>query len=179
MSKSAISEVWATFRQWRYPREFRIPRGPSTERLKALLAAAQAAGRADPPVPPPREDAGGEALPKGTVAGLATDLWRLRGRLDRVPDAPRAVVRHMEAAWSTLIDAGVEITDHLGEPYDPGLVLTVVAFQPTDGLAREEIVETVRPGVYLDGRQLQLAEVIVGTPPPEHTETDAEESSGS
>ena len=90
---------------------------------------------------------------------------------------PRAVVRHLETAWDTLADAGVEIRDHLHDPYDPGFSLKAVAFQPTPGLRREEIIETIRPSVYLGEHRIQTAEVIVGTPdPPETPAVGAEES---
>lgn len=101
------------------------------------------------------------------MADVATSIWRLRGKLAESPvEPPRAVVRHLESAWDALAEAGVQIQDHLNTPFDSGLALTVVAFQPTPGLSREQVVETVRPSVYLHDRVVQRGEVIVGTPAP-------------
>ncbi|MFC5750687.1 hypothetical protein [Actinomadura rugatobispora] len=127
----------------------------------------------DLPVPAPGgaaadddDDTGPGGLSGRSLADVATSLWRLRTRVDRMDDAPRAVVRHLETAWDALTDAGVEIKDHTGEPFDVGLAMSVVAYQPTPGLHREQIIETVRPGVYLGDHSIQMAEVIVGTPDP-------------
>ncbi|GLZ11155.1 hypothetical protein Acsp04_13900 [Actinomadura sp. NBRC 104425] len=104
-------------------------------------------------------------LPGRAVADVATSIWRLRSKLADSPvEPPRAVVRHLESAWDALAEAGVQIQDHLNTPFDSGLALTVVAFQPTPGLSREQVVETVRPSVYLHDRVVQRGEVIVGTP---------------
>ncbi len=103
-------------------------------------------------------------LGDGAVAELATSLWRLRTRAERSPDTPRVMVRHLEAAWDVLAEAGIEIKDHVNEPFDPGVAFKVLAFQPTPGIVREQVVETMRPGIYLGSRTLQMAEVIVGTP---------------
>ncbi|GAA4075660.1 hypothetical protein [Actinomadura miaoliensis] len=106
-------------------------------------------------------------LPGRAVADVATSIWRLRGKLAESPvEPPRAVVRHLESAWDALAEAGVQVQDHLNAPFDSGLALTVVAFQPTPGLSREQVVETVRPSVYLHDRVVQRGEVIVGTPVP-------------
>jgi hypothetical protein len=103
------------------------------------------------------------------VAELATGVWRLRKRFlepgtDRPREELRRAYRDVEALWDTLTQAGVEVIDPLGKPYDPGESLTVLAFQPTPGLAAERVIETVRPTVYLRARWVQMGEVIVGTP---------------
>ncbi|QFG24224.1 hypothetical protein [Actinomadura sp. WMMB 499] len=179
------------FRQWRYPREFRIaaPAWPAdvlaelTELARLEAAAAKAAADAaaaeavatpaadtvtDVPVPDPVPEPVPEpaGLTGRSLAEVATSLWRLSTRIRRMDDPPRALVRNLEAAQDALTDAGVEIKDHIGEPFDLGLVMSVAAYQPTPGLRREQIIETLRPGVYLDDRSIQVAEVIVGTPEP-------------
>ncbi|WP_119728140.1 nucleotide exchange factor GrpE [Thermomonospora amylolytica] len=185
--------IGAAFRQWRQPREFRIaPAAWPRDALSTLEKLASAL--AEPPQPPrpadtveetaepavsecaesepiesgsaesaPAEQAP-EALPDRTLAELATNVWRLHTRLGRDEDTPRIVMRHLEGALDALADAGVEIRDHLGEPYDPGLTLEVLTLQPTPGLGREEVIETLRPSVYFRDRAIQRAEVIVGTP---------------
>ncbi|GGU97678.1 hypothetical protein GCM10010182_12480 [Actinomadura cremea] len=177
-------------RQWRYPREFRIaaPAWPAaalaelTElaRLEAAAEEAAAEEAAAKAAEPPARPAAASAPPADTLtdvpvqepagltgrslADVATNLWRLRARIERMDDPPRALVRHLESAWDAFADAGVEIKDHAGEPFDHGLAMSVAAYQPTPGLHREQVIETVRPGVYLADRSIQMAEVIVGTP---------------
>ncbi|MEV5824146.1 hypothetical protein AB0L25_01065 [Spirillospora sp. NPDC052242] len=178
-----VAGARGALRQWRYPREFRIaaPAWPA-DALAALteLARLEAAAAKPPPpapaadtvtdvpVPPAAAPAPEPAEPAGlggrSLADVATSLWRLRARIERMDDPPRALVRHLESAWDAFADAGVEIKDHAGEPFDHGLAISVAAYQPTPGLHREQIIETVRPGVYLDDRSIQMAEVIVGTP---------------
>ncbi|TYB44259.1 hypothetical protein [Actinomadura chibensis] len=149
----------AALRQWRHPREFRIePSAWSADALAALARAAVAEPAATSAPAP------GGGFPEDELADVATCVWRLRARVARMDDPPRAVVHHVETAWDALADGGVEIKDHAGEPFDPGLAMSVAAYQPTPGLVREQVIETVRPGVYLGSRSIQLAEVIVGTP---------------
>jgi hypothetical protein len=103
------------------------------------------------------------------VAEIATGVWRLRQRfaqigVDRTRDDLRRAARDVNALWATLIESGVEILDHTGADYDPGQALQVIAFQPTPGIERERILETVKPTVYFESRWIQLGEIIVGTP---------------
>jgi hypothetical protein len=103
------------------------------------------------------------------IADLATGLWRLKKRFlepgtDRPREELRRAYRDVEALWDTLTQAGVEVIDPTGKPYDPAESLNVLAFQPTPGLNQEKVIETVRPTVYLRSHWLQMAEVIVGTP---------------
>jgi hypothetical protein len=102
------------------------------------------------------------------LADLATGLWRLRRRmalLEREESGELARFRRdLEALADRLSAAGVEILDHTGEPYEPGKSLRVLTFQPTPGLERETIGETVKPTVYYQGQWLQMGEVIVATP---------------
>ncbi|MFI0485639.1 hypothetical protein [Actinomadura sp. 9N215] len=163
-----FARAGGALRQWRHPPEFRIGASAWPADALAELASAIAAhddGGMDGVLPD-------DVLPRGEVpelsdrslADLATSLWRLRTRIERMNDAPRPVVRHLETAWDVLAGTGITIKDHVGEPFDPGLAMSVVAYEPTPGLSREQITEAVRPGVYLAGRSIQMAEVIVGTP---------------
>lgn len=77
----------------------------------------------------------------------------------------RGAFRHLDSVWDTLGEIGIEILDQTGAPYNSGLELEVLAFQPTEGLAHEQVLETIRPGIYLGARRLQIGQVIVGTPP--------------
>jgi molecular chaperone GrpE (heat shock protein) len=77
----------------------------------------------------------------------------------------KRVYRHVEAIFEALKQMGVEYIDPVGRPYDSGMALKVVTFEPTPGLSKEEIKETVKPSVIWQGRLIQMGEVIVGTPP--------------
>jgi len=106
---------------------------------------------------------------KRAVCTLATSLWRLRQRMTdpetgRPYEETRRSYRHVESAWEALSEAGVEIQDHTNQPFDPGLSLSAIAFQQTPEIARETVIETIRPSVYLQGRMIQMGHVIVGVP---------------
>src|SRR5262245_17764261 len=103
------------------------------------------------------------------LADLATGVWRLRQRLpspDDAPDAVRRAARDVEALWRRLQEGGVQVIDHTGEPYDATKSLRVIAFEPAPQLAREQILETVKPTVYYNQDWIQTGEVVVGMPAP-------------
>jgi hypothetical protein len=102
-------------------------------------------------------------------ASVGTGLWRLRRQLvqpdtNEPRDEMRRAYRHFEAVWDALTLAGIEIQDHTGAFFHPGMALAAILFQPSPGLIREQVLETVRPSVYLNGQLIQIGEVIVGTP---------------
>lgn len=156
-------EVLAALRQARAPAAFRISPGwiaAAIERTqaRAVAAAPLPQGPAEEPEPPP-----------AWIAELCTGLFRLRQKLldpqtGRPLEATRRAYRHLESAWDALAREGVEILDHTDAPFDSGLALRVLAYQPTPGALRERVIETVKPSVYYRGRPLQLGEVIVATP---------------
>lgn len=155
-------EARASVRQWRHPKEFRIRAAAwPVEALDAFAGLTNA---------PADVAEAANGLSERSVADVATGVWRLRARMAALPEGTRSATRHVEMAWDALAQAGVEIRDHLHDPFDPGLSITVVAFQPTPGLAREQVIETIRPSVYLHDRVVQVAEVIVGTPSEAKTE---------
>ncbi len=158
--------------QWRYPKEFRIGRTVlSAADLQAALERVLAALAESPlatsvALPPGAVSVG---LSEPQVADLATGLWRLRekmldGETGRPLDEMRRAFRHLESVWDTLAQADVQVQDHSRSPYDPGLSLKVVAFQPTPGLDSETVIETLKPTIYMKGRRIQIGEVVVGTP---------------
>jgi hypothetical protein len=157
----------AALRQLRFPREFRI--GPpvwNTDGLSALeqgMLLLKEQGFDKPSTP--SED---KALQK-LLRDIATGLWRIRqkmvkpGTTEPLADMQKAY-RHLQSTWDVLTEAGVEIQDHTGSLYNPGLSLNVIAHQPTHGITREKIIETIKPSVYLNSVVIQLGEVIVGIP---------------
>jgi hypothetical protein len=103
------------------------------------------------------------------IAAIATHVWRAKSKLiDPASGQPREesrrIYRHIESTLDALAQMGVVIQDQLNEPYDPGLPVNVLTFQPMPGLSRDTIVEVVRPTVIWQERVLQIGEVIVGTP---------------
>ncbi|WP_242904407.1 hypothetical protein [Actinomadura terrae] len=173
MKRRWAGEAGATLRQWRWPREFRIQQAQWPDdilaaftHLTGLRGAEERpgvgmAGPEERPGVAPEEVAG---LGGRSLADVATSVWRLHVRTASLPDGMRSTTRQVEKAWDTLVQAGVEIKDHLNEPFDSGLSISVVAFQPTPGLERERVIETIRPSVYFGDQRIQMAEVIVGTP---------------
>ncbi len=159
-----------SLRQLRYPREFRIapPRVPPA--LWPLLEGLLARSRADGAPPAAgRSETGDAGASARLLTQLGTDLWRLRQKMidpatGRPLDSMRRAFRHLESAWDTLAAEGLTIQDHTDTPYDAGLALKVVAFQPTPGFTAERVTETIKPSIYLKGRAVQMGEVIVGTP---------------
>jgi len=155
------ADIYASFRQWRHPQEFRIGAEPWPDEALRVLSGLAAAEQATV------SNKGG-GLTERSVADIVTSIWRLRGRAAALPGGMRSVTRHAESAWDALAQAGVEVRDHVNDPFDPGLALTVVAYQPTPGIDRDRVVEAIRPSIYLNDRLIQSAEVIVGTPEHAH-----------
>jgi len=110
------------------------------------------------------------------LAVAATAMWKLESRMHRQQqeqayEAPKWLVRQLEAANDALLAIGVEAKDHSGEKYVPGLALTVMAFQPSVGVTVEVISETLKPSIFFKGALIQPGEVIVATPQAEATES--------
>jgi hypothetical protein len=103
---------------------------------------------------------------------VATGLWRLRRRLDSSLDsspdssAPetQAAARQVRRILDVLGDADIRIDDHHGIAFEPGLAMDVVAYQETEGVTREQVIDAERPSIFRGGATLQRARVIVGVP---------------
>lgn len=156
-------------------------------RLKSAPPAA-AAAPAMPGMPPvvPVETSGAEAseggatepvpvaaleVVNGSLANLATQVWRARNRLvDPSTGEPleetRRLFRHVDGANEALAQMGVVIKDWVNQPYDSGLPVKVLTFQPAPEVQRDTVLEAVRPTVIWRDQLLQMGEVIVGIPPP-------------
>lgn len=152
-----------SLRQLRYPREFRIePSVWSPQMLRALQELVSAA-----PTARASASAVDETAHALLLADIATNLWRLRQKMlqpgtDLPLEEMRRAYRPFEAAWNSLLGAGIEVLDHTGNPFHSGLLLHVLAFEPTPGIVQETVIETVRPTVYYKQQLVQSGEVIVG-----------------
>jgi hypothetical protein len=152
-------------RQWLFPALFRIqaPREDEERLLLDLLAELPDGTSADLAVV-------ASAVQDGKLfAQLGTHLWRLQNRLQpagatQPPPQTQRALRHLEAAWEALREAGLEIEDHTGRPYDAGQLLKVIAAQPVPNLTTEQVIETVKPSIFYKNQLVQIGEVVVGIP---------------
>jgi hypothetical protein len=152
-------------------REARFPDVPLDQALREFEALQETA--APPPAPPaaPAATAVDPASPlSGVIASVVTNLWRAKLKLvDPVTGEPkeetRRVHRHIEGALETLQQIGVTITELMNQPYDAGLPVKVLTFQPMPGIERDTIVEVVRPTIIWQDTLLQMGEIVVGIHP--------------
>jgi hypothetical protein len=166
-----LHRLVGSVRQWFFPKEFRIaaPLWPPEWKAVRDRWLEQSAARFTAPKNTDGKSGGKVIATEETVrllADLATGIWRLRQRFAAHPpqDELRRATRDLDSLWDALTQAGVEVQDHNNALYDAGQSLRVVAFQPTPGIDRERIVETIKPTVYYQSQWIQMGEVIVGTP---------------
>lgn len=199
-----------SLRQLLQPAEFRIPKPVWPEEWQVLLT--RAATQVDTPTTPLAEDraAAQETTANGPtaedrsaiqlqrtekeqtrlLADLATNLWRLRGRMvdpttGTARDQVRREYRHVETMWDALTQSGIEVQDHTGARFEIGMALKVLTYQPVTGLSQERVRETIKPSIYQRGKPIQVGEVIVECPEktnpeqssPEQAETSQERAS--
>ena len=187
MTRFQIIEWVRDLRQRFYPPAFRIAAGVTkgANEIETSLAEIQAAlealaaNTATPVVSHVSQATDDEKF----MADLATRLWRIREKmLDPGTGQPLKSVersyRHLERLIAELEDKGIRIEDKTGDPYDPGMAVKVVSSEPTEGILRELVKETVEPAVYREDRLIQPAQIVVGTPsasasdPPEISVTE-------
>jgi hypothetical protein len=105
------------------------------------------------------------------LADVATGLWRLRAKM--LPDGSRQPseenrrsYRQLETIMDVMMQAGVQIRDHTGEAVPRGGIYTLkaLAYEPTAGLLRDQVIETLKPTIAFKDRVIQTGEVIIGTP---------------
>lgn len=163
-SPSLLAQIFA-----REPRRLvRFPDVP-LDRALADWTALQAQLAAEPESPPAAPATSAPAPNREQIVAIATNMWRAKTKLvDAATGLPheetKRTYRHVESTLDALTEMGVVIRDLLNEPYDPGLPVSVLTYQPTAGLARDTIVEVVRPTVLWRDEVVQVGEVVVGTP---------------
>jgi hypothetical protein len=81
-----------------------------------------------------------------------------------VREEMKRVHRHIEAMFESFREMGLEIKDHTGEIFDYGLPLNVVTTQPTPGITKERVLETLKPTIYWQEQMIQMGEVVIATP---------------
>jgi hypothetical protein len=106
------------------------------------------------------------------ISSLAIEIWRLEKRFEKVKG------NMTKGENSGIISIGdqiqrikdiferqeIEICEHTGTIYNDGLSLKVLHIEEIDGLpaGKMQIIETIKPSVYLKGKVIFLGEVIVG-----------------
>jgi hypothetical protein len=174
---SRIQKLSATVRQLAQPPEFRIQTVAWSPEILELLE--KLAGSMQPEIVPSgfseREEAASYqelmSFLINLLADVGTGLWRLRQKMvepgtEQPLDEMRRAFRHLESTWDVLLQAGVEILDHTGEPVPEGGIyaLKAIAYEKTPGINREQVVETVKPSIYFRKQMIQMGEVVIGTP---------------
>ena len=100
------------------------------------------------------------------VARLASETWRLRRRLARIDEATgdddrlRPLRDSVSRLDDILAEYRIQLVEHDGQAYDPGLQVEVL--HAREGSGEAIVVETIRPTVLLDGRILQQGQVVIG-----------------
>ena len=105
----------------------------------------------------------------GPLVEMATNAWRLKVRMidpdsGEPKEETRKLYRFVEGLFRALGDAGIQVIDKTGKPYDSGMPEKVISFEQTPGLQKERIMDTVRPAIRWKERHLHFGEIIVGTP---------------
>jgi hypothetical protein len=103
------------------------------------------------------------------LAEMANAVWALQQKscdptTTERREEFRPIARYIERLSECLNEIGVEVQHHTNQVFDSGQSLEVIAFQPTAGISREIVIETIRPTVYLKGYRVQIGQVIVATP---------------
>jgi hypothetical protein len=141
------------------------------EMQKKVSTPSSTAAPANPPLAAVASDSSGDLSTAlhGSITNIVTNLWRAKAKLiepgtGEPKEETRRVYRHIEGALETFTQLGLSITEMVNQPYDPGLPVKVLTFQPTPGLKRDTIVEVVRPTIIWRDTLLQMGEIVVGIP---------------
>lgn len=168
--RKMLRETMDNLKQWlRYPQEFRISARKYIGLSEPLEALADLAERT---VASSQTTSKKEEELLDLAADVGTLVWRIQQRLaatEELPKPLRKLSRDVERTWDALTQGGIEIKDHTGGDYEGGMALRVITSQPVSGLARRQIIETLKPTIYYRDRIIQMGEVIIGIP--EETET--------
>jgi hypothetical protein len=112
---------------------------------------------------------GRHIIPMPAMTAIATNVWKAKSKMvdavsGEVREEMKRVYRHVEAALDNLREIGFEVQGHTGDTFDYGQSLKVVTTQPTQGITRETVIETIRPTIYFQRQLIQAGEVVIATP---------------
>lgn len=151
--------------------DFGIPKAPWSEAEAAIeMLARMHAAQPRRHEKGTRED--GASVPFVVVKAIVeigTQLWKAKAKMvdstsGEVRDEMKKVFRHIESSFAALEAISVEVKDHTGDSFDYGLPLKVVTSQPTPGISKEQVIETVRPTIYWQKQIIQMGEVVIAVP---------------
>jgi hypothetical protein len=100
---------------------------------------------------------------------IANHAWKAASRssnpdsFDSASDL-RRVQRSLTGIMEALNEIGLEVRNHTGDTFDYGLPLKVITAQPTQGIEKEVIIETLRPTLFWNNNIVQMGEVIIASP---------------
>jgi hypothetical protein len=103
------------------------------------------------------------------MADIATNVWKAKTKMldsgsGEVREGMKRVYRHIDGVLESFQEIGLEVKDHTGDAFDYGLPLKVITTQPTQGITRESVIETVKPTIYWHKQIIQMGEVVIATP---------------
>ena len=106
------------------------------------------------------------------VSSLAIEIWRLEKRFEKAKgdmtkgekSGIASIGDQIQRIKDIFKKQEIEICEHTGTAYNDGLSLKVLHIEEIDGLpeGKMQIIETIKPSVYLKGKVIFLGEVIVG-----------------
>ena len=125
-----------------------------------------------PEMPPPgmgkRLSHEGDLQEQNLLLGVAMETWRMLRAARRLadmdaPPALRMILAAVRRQADAFQQAGLVWEEYNQQPYDIGMNVEVLHYEPTPSLpaGKRVVKETVRPGIKLHGRLVQPAQVIV------------------
>jgi len=106
------------------------------------------------------------------ISSLAIEIWRLEKKVQKEKEDTTknenseftSIVNQMQRIKDVFKKQEIEICEHSGTAYNDGLSLKVLHIEEINGLpeGKMQIIETIKPSVYLKGKVIFLGEVIVG-----------------
>lgn len=106
------------------------------------------------------------------ISSLAIEIWRLEKRFEKVKGNMSkgensgivSIGDQIQRIKDVFRKQEIEVCEHTGETYNDGLSLKVLHIEEIDELSegKMQIIETIKPSVYLKGKVIFLGEVIVG-----------------
>ena len=123
-------------------------------------------------------------VPPKMLLTLAVETWRVKRKLSRLRDLSGTdEVAGLDMSVGRMAqcfqDIGIECRDYDGQPYDAGLSVRVLDYEESSELepGSELIVQTVAPGIFVQGTLVRMGEVVVARGVSRRQETDDAEHS--
>ncbi len=144
------------------------PNWPVEQQTQEALLAVMAAGQHQRE--PRRAEPSGADAHEKALASIATNAWKAKARLKDVDSVEengvlKRINGDLDRIWNVLVeDLGLEVKDHTGKDFDYGMALKVVTTQPTAGITKERVIETIKPTIYWKNKIIQIGEVVIATP---------------